>query len=337
MPDNTTEVYLKYDKKPSVTDLGRPARVQCNSKQNIAYIEGGEQYNIWYGRYVYDYAKRTRLPAQTRCNPIKDIGWTKADTEPGNNLPSFCLYFARGCCTNGASCKYYHHLPTREDDDGLSPMYDIFGRERHAQHKDDMSGAGCFKKDSRTIFIGEIFIDRQKENYNKIISDQINKEFNIWGPIEYSRVILNKSIAFIRYSYRASAEFAKIAMDGQKLGNGCGDNINVKWAYDDPNPYAIEAQNEMNSLIVENAVSRFIKRKRCLLPKDNIAMQAGFYMNTSINNLNKQSEHKDPYTPITRESYKIIQETERIEAVLENVEQCINETEKNDKPYDVVV
>ena len=37
---------------------------------------------------------------------------------------------------------------------------------------------------------------------------------------------------------RASAEFAKIAMADQSLGNG--DVINVRWATDDPNPKTIE-------------------------------------------------------------------------------------------------
>ena len=47
------------------------------------------------------------------------------------------------------------------------------------------------------------------------------------------------AIAFVRYRYRANAEFAKVAMANQSLDNK--EVINVRWAMDDPNPVARQA------------------------------------------------------------------------------------------------
>lgn len=47
------------------------------------------------------------------------------------------------------------------------------------------------------------------------------------------------SIAFIRYRLRTNCEFAKEAMANQKLDGD--ENLNLKWAYDDPNPVAKDA------------------------------------------------------------------------------------------------
>lgn len=51
--------------------------------------------------------------------------------------------------------------------------------------------------------------------------------------------ITRLSIAFVRYRLRTNCEFAKEAMQNQALdGEEC---LNLKWAYDDPNPKAQEA------------------------------------------------------------------------------------------------
>jgi hypothetical protein len=49
---------------------------------------------------------------------------------------------------------------------------------------------------------------------------------------------VDRAIAFVTYINRSSAEFAKIAMADQSLGNG--DVLNVRWATEDPNPKTIE-------------------------------------------------------------------------------------------------
>jgi hypothetical protein len=49
---------------------------------------------------------------------------------------------------------------------------------------------------------------------------------------------VRRAIAFITYKLRSAAEFAKITMADQTLGNG--EVLNVRWATEDPNPKAIE-------------------------------------------------------------------------------------------------
>ena len=94
-----------------------------------------------------------RMPALHRCKPDEDSGYTKADALEKAGSTYFCVYFARGCCTEGVNCRYYHHVPTHEDclreNDNLR---DVFGRSRHDKHKEDMTGIGSFNKECRTIF-----------------------------------------------------------------------------------------------------------------------------------------------------------------------------------------
>lgn len=50
----------------------------------------------------------------------------------------------------------------------------------------------------------------------------------------------DRRFAFVRYKFRASAEFAKEAMAGQTLWRAEeAEPLNVRWANDDPNPVAI--------------------------------------------------------------------------------------------------
>ena len=49
-----------------------------------------------------------------------------------------------------------------------------------------------------------------------------------------------RRFAFVRFKFRASAEFAKEAMNGQKLWpRDDAEPLSVRWANDDPNPIAI--------------------------------------------------------------------------------------------------
>jgi len=217
----------------------RPARKQSErDPHKFAYKEGSENYNLWYHRYISDrFDASIREAAQTICDPWLDSGWTEADRRGAHNA-SFCLWFAKGCCTRGPGCKYKHRVPTTFDDEGNDQMLDIFGRERHAAHKDDMGGVGTFTKECRSLYISEIKIDRTQPDCIQKLEAQIWKLFHPWGPIESIRVIPNKVIAFVKYDYRAAAEFAKVACADQPCG--LAEAINVRWAFEDPNPKAVE-------------------------------------------------------------------------------------------------
>ncbi|CEM15985.1 unnamed protein product [Vitrella brassicaformis CCMP3155] len=250
-------IVLEYERIPTAAQLGRPARKQAQAEfKKYSYTQGAEDYNIWYGKYASDrFDRKEREPASTRCNPYTDSGWTKADTQPETEFPAFCYYFARGCCMLGRECRYYHRVPTREDNQHLDNTHDIFGRERHMKHRDDMGGVGTFEKDCRTLFIGDLKMDRGLPDGYAVLEESVRRNFSMWGPIVHMRVIPNKNIAFVEYEYRAAAEFAKVAMMDQWLDRK-DEMITVKWAYDNPNPRAQRSDDKDLKKDFDAAVDR---------------------------------------------------------------------------------
>ena len=74
----------------------------------------------------------------------------------------------------------------------------------------------------------------------KKVYDEVMAQFSEFGPIEDVTVKFERRFAFVRYKFRASAEFAKEAMAGQTLWTSDdAEPLNVRWANDDPNPIAI--------------------------------------------------------------------------------------------------
>ena len=140
-----------------------------------------------------------------RCVVSTDAGRTKADNSGlgGHEKRWFCLHFARGLCTKGSDCTFYHRIPTIEDDSKCEDAYDCFGRQRHANHRDDMNGVGSFLNPSRTLFVGNL----AKTQYltPKLLEETIWKHFSEWGELENVNVIHRLSIAFPRYRLRTSA------------------------------------------------------------------------------------------------------------------------------------
>eukprot|EP00753_Platysulcus_tardus_P009882 PLAT2428.1.p2 GENE.PLAT2428.1~~PLAT2428.1.p2 ORF type:complete len:510 (+),score=189.38 PLAT2428.1:34-1530(+) len=225
--------------------LKRPARKQADfmKSKDTTRPEGANEFNIWYGRWMGEHWSHRRArdePAETRCKPDDDAGFTRADyAEKSKGKTAFCIHFARGCCAKGAKCTFFHRVPTPADDAVLDMLHDCFGRERHASHREDMTGVGSFQSNSRTLFIGGL---RKEDGYD--IKKQLYKHFSVWGEVENINFISRLSIAFVRYRLRSNAEFAKEAMDGQTMEND--EILSVNWAHDDPNPVAKEAERRSN-------------------------------------------------------------------------------------------
>ena len=93
-------------------------------------------------------------------------------------------------------------------------MKDIFGRDRHTSHRDDMSGAGSFQMNTRTLYIGGV-----KRSEGQDLPKIVEKHFEEWGEVEQVNVIYRLSVAFVRYRLRTNAEFAREAMGHQSLEN----------------------------------------------------------------------------------------------------------------------
>lgn len=235
----------------------RPARQQVKSEAGkVQYIQGHEDFNVWFGKAESDrFNKKERDPAQSFCRPVTDSGWTSADT-PGAQDSHFCMFFARGACNLGFRCSFYHRVPTPADAQACDMVHDIFGRQKHTAPRDDMGGVGCIHSPCDTIFVGDLFFDRARVDAIQIVEHEIHQAFGEWGEIQQVRVIPSKALGFVRYKHRASAEFAMVAMNNQKLGKShC---IKVKWAHSDPNPRAEKARKIERQDVVDAAVDKRI-------------------------------------------------------------------------------
>mmetsp|Transcript_33950 Transcript_33950/g.55017 ORF Transcript_33950/g.55017 Transcript_33950/m.55017 type:complete len:496 (-) Transcript_33950:71-1558(-) len=206
-------------------------------------------YNIWYHKtpgernYV---RKEDRKNPPTRCKPILDCGWTKGTDRPGAFI---CSHFAKGRCAQGSDCLFLHRIPTPADDARLDAMRDIFGRDRHATDRDDMGGIGSFNRDNRTLYIGGI-----RRGTVEVMEKSVIKHFSEWGAINTVRILQDKCVAFVQYKMRASAEFAKEAMEDQRLDYD--EILNVRWATEDPNPRAIKRKQDDNMMTAAEAVAK---------------------------------------------------------------------------------
>ncbi|KAK2198414.1 bifunctional Torus domain/RNA recognition motif domain/Nucleotide-binding alpha-beta plait domain superfamily/Pre-mRNA-splicing factor Cwc2-Slt11/Pre-mRNA-splicing factor Cwc2/RNA-binding domain superfamily/Zinc finger [Babesia duncani] len=219
--------------------MQRPARQQVKELETNAYTQGNEDYNIWYNKWSGERTntvsgRATLTPAMYKCDPDRDSGYTRASTrhsldEAGTKY--CCLFFAKGCCTLGEKCLYFHRVPTLQDEMYLDSGVDIFGRERHAKHRDDMSGVGSFMSESKTLFVGDVFPDNTEANPVDNLKDLLMEEFSKFGRVVSIKMVPSKGVAFITYDCRVVAEFAKVAMASQPLDK-YSTALNVKWSHD---------------------------------------------------------------------------------------------------------
>ena len=86
------------------------------------------------------------------------------------------------------------------------------------------------------------------------MTETVVRHFGEFGPMESVRVLKPKGIAFVTYKLRCTAEFAKEAMAEQSLDND--EQINVRWAYDDPNPRAQAIRLRNNAQIMLAAMEK---------------------------------------------------------------------------------
>ncbi|TIB04742.1 hypothetical protein E3P92_03307 [Wallemia ichthyophaga] len=220
--------------QPKPKRLVQPARRQVEpgqlKKPEIA--QTGFTYNIWYNKWAggdYEDSTNTKEHAQTRLDVPKDSGYTRADA---SGAKTYCLFFARGCCPLGAQCQYLHRLP-RPQNILHDLSRDVFGREKHANYRDDMSGVGSFSRQNSTLYIGRMAEYGEGRGENQLI-----KHFGEFGEIEKVRVLHGRGCGFVKFKNECNAQFAKEAMGSQSLDEG--ETLNVRWATEDPKADAIE-------------------------------------------------------------------------------------------------
>ena len=226
----------------------RPARVQVEQMRALQAAEHLGEYNIWYGKYSGERSYEKRGKASTRVVLELDAGLTRADyTNPNACI---CMHFARGACIKGHECTYRHCAPTEDDETLTDAPHDVFGRSRHGTFKDDMGGTGNWNKECKTLYVGQICCTPSEP----VLTESLARHFGEFGVIESVRVLRLKGCGFVTYKLRCAAEFAKEAMADQSLDND--EQLNVRWAYDDPNPRAQAARLRNNAQLMLEAMER---------------------------------------------------------------------------------
>ena len=267
--------------------LKRPARQQVEeSKREIAYTEGHYDYNIWYDKYLSDRTEdKEKIPAEYKCNPLLDTGYTRADKQQKKNIAYFCLFFARGCCCEGVNCRYYHHVPTFEECQNIENSKDIFGRSRFATSLKDNGGIGLFTKNCRILYV----TDMKKKEQDKEMVKLIYENFEKFGEIEDIQYLPLKASCYIKFSHRCYAEFAKEAMMKQSL---VGEEIlSITWAYNyqelDPIEQKIMEREEENMFVNALLKNQKDKEYNNEVTQQCIQLQKILY---NIDNSNKENE-----------------------------------------------
>ncbi len=148
---------------------------------------------------------------------------------------------------------YLHRLPTGTDDAHCALLYDIFGRERHRNEREDNGGTGSYLRSCRTLFV---YYGAASTSGGQRLRQLLATSFGEWGAIEDIHIVPSKCISFVRYKLRASAEFAKEAMMGQKMEDGMEDSLVVRWANDDPNMRAQERVKRERQDVVLDGIHR---------------------------------------------------------------------------------
>lgn len=203
-------------------------------------MEAGSTYNLWYNKWT-GHRNTISEPAQYKMDPVRDVGRTKGSADKSSSI---CVFFARGCCPHGSLCRFWHRLPCEEDREEVP--YDVFGRERHAEFRDDMGGTGAFGRENKTLYIGRI------ASYPDV-EEVITRHFSPFGKIAKINVLKSKGVAFIEYTRRIYSEFAKEAMANQKLDRK--EILNVRWATEDPNPGSADDTRRDAELLVQKALA----------------------------------------------------------------------------------
>ena len=157
IPERDLQTLLEYKAFKSSQLSEWMSQQAKHTRKETAYIEGNYDYNIWYDKYLTDRKEeKEKIPAEHKCIPSLDTGYTRADKQEKNGSSYFCLFFAKGCCSEGVNCRYYHRVPTFEECEKIENARDIFGRSRFYSPLKDNGGIGVFTKECRTIYVFDL-------------------------------------------------------------------------------------------------------------------------------------------------------------------------------------
>ena len=152
-----------------------------------------------------------------------------------------------------------------------------------------MRGTGCLLKPNKSLYVNYAgtFPGQGAPPAIVRVEELTRRDFGEFGPIAGIHVVPSKTLVFVRYYWRCSAEFAKEAMHARVLqGAPAGAlPLAVRWAFEDPNPRS--QQRERNEAASAQRVAA--QKRLAEMPPDQLrAMQmqrtldaTGVYPDTS--------------------------------------------------------
>jgi len=308
--------------------MKRPARKQIKDMRNeTAYIEGNYDYNIWYDKFLTDQRiEEERVTSMHKLDPIEDPGYTKADKF--DKAGYFCTYFARGCCSEGVNCRFYHRVPQPSDlrDDEI--VKDWFGRTKHSKFKEDFTGIGTFSEDCKTLKITDIAIPDRSKPVRELLRI-FYEAFAPWGDLVDIHLNVSKWVGFVKYSHRFYAEFAREAMYDQAIFGGT-DPITLRWAPSSPfekKEQEMEAHfiGEMNDLkerqkMMSEHAKRAVKDLNKKTGYKRKREESKFDQNLVDSKRAKQAEEEDPNAPV--DNKEIADNLSKLSSIFQRMEKA---------------
>ena len=250
----TTTNNNKREDGPARRQVSHPVTDQLNRQHDML------MYNIWEDTMNRRGGPRERgkiIASDYSCHPHTDSGWTRGER---SGTKYICLYFARGLCHHGSDCGYVHRVPdvSFELYHRTQPQYDIFGRDRSLEVEGGQKGVGSMSRDCTTLYV---YLGALSSLDDGRVRDMLWKDFQVWGEVEDVNVVSRKSVGFVRFVFRSSAEFAKVVMHQQILhGDETKTVLDVRWANDDPNPKAMERVKAKREALLADAYVASLER-----------------------------------------------------------------------------
>jgi hypothetical protein len=109
----------------------------------------------------------------------------------------------------------------------IDQIKDVFGRTRYSKQRDDMEGVGSFLSETRTLKATDFCLIKGADEVAATY-ECLWRQYGVLGELDDIHLIPDRCVAFIRYTHRCMAEFAKEAMANQPLENN--EVMIVRWS-----------------------------------------------------------------------------------------------------------
>lgn len=186
-----------------------------------------------------------------RCWPEVDTQET-AGSYRGNAW--ICLAWAHGRCMQGVRCTALHRLPSLAEEQRLTYSadgveYDVFGRPRAA--------ASLLSPVPRPIETSTLFVSGLDTRLSQRELRLALERFAEWGCLTRTWCGVEPGTGYVRFRWRASAEFAVEAVHGRSLDPEGGPPLHVSFATTCP-----ETEQSQNARTLALRALEEAKRRR---------------------------------------------------------------------------